>query len=211
MVEGGEIPYLPGALEKQRENFANRFELDPERKCYMPGVPRATYMPYPFQIIQSGEHVMIAYEYASASRDDPHERSRGPRRRRLDGRSVGRWEGDTLVVDVTSQTTETWLDRAGNFHSDELHVVERYTLMGPNHLLYEATLEDPKVFTRPWKISLPLYRRIEPKPAARVQVRRVRRGDHVRTLAQGAVTARCAAVNHMRSNAHSSSDVLIVR
>jgi len=161
IVEGGEIPYLPAALEQQRQNYANRFELDPERKCFMPGIPRATYMPQPFQLFQSGDNISIVYQFANAVRTiymkDP-----GPAPTSFwMGWSVGRWEGDTLVVEVTNQKPETWLDRAGNFHSGELRVEERYTLMGPNHLLYEATLEDPKVFSRPWRISLPLYRRLE--------------------------------------------------
>jgi hypothetical protein len=161
VVEGGAIPYLPAALEQQRQNYANRFELDPERKCFMPGVPRATYLPQPFQIFQSGDNVAIAYQFANAVRtiymSDP-----GPAPTSFwMGWSVGRWEGDTLVVNVTNQKPETWLDRAGNFHSGELRVEERYTLMGPNHLMYEATLEDPNVFSQPWTIRFPLYRRLE--------------------------------------------------
>ncbi len=161
IVEGGEIPYLPAALTQQQQNYANRFELDPERKCFMPGVPRATYMPQPFQIFQSGENVVITYQFANSVRmiymQDP-----GPAPTSFwMGWSVGRWEGDTLVVNVTNQKPDTWLDRAGNFHSGELRVEERYTLMGADHLMYEATLEDPKVFSRPWKISFPLYRRLE--------------------------------------------------
>ncbi len=161
IIEGNEIPYQPWAAEKQKENFANRLELDPEGKCFLPGVPRATYMSYPFQILQTPQVVMIAYQFANAVRtvhmDDP-----GPSPAdSWMGWSVGHWEGDTLVVDVSSMNDQTWFDRAGNFHSDALHVVERYTPMGPDHLLYEATIEDPNVFTRPWNISLPLYRRVE--------------------------------------------------
>ena len=161
IVEGGEIPYQPWAAEKQAENFANRVDLDPEAKCYLPGVPRATYIGQPFQIFQTADYVMIAYQYAGAVRTI-HMNDPGPSP--ADGWmgwSVGRWEGDTLVVDVTSQNDETWFDRAGNFHSDALHVVERYTPMGPDHLLYEATIEDPEVFTRPWSIILPLYRNVD--------------------------------------------------
>ena len=161
IVEGGEIPYLPAALEQQKHNYANRFELDPERKCFMPGVPRATYLPQPFQIFQSGEHLMITYQFANAVREI-HLKDPGPAPTSFwMGWSVGRWDGDTLVVSVTNQKPDTWLDRAGNFHSGELRVEERYTVMSPNHLLYEATLEDPKVYSRPWKISFPLYRRLE--------------------------------------------------
>ena len=162
IIEGDEIPYQPWAAERQKENFANRLELDPEGKCFLPGVPRATYLPYPFQILQTPPHVMIAYQFANAVRT-VHMTDPGPAPAdSWMGWSVGHWEGDTLVVDVSSMNDQTWFDRAGNFHSDALHVVERYTPMGPNHLLYEAMIEDPNVFTRPWTISLPLYRRIEP-------------------------------------------------
>jgi hypothetical protein len=161
VVVGEEIPYQPWAAAKQQENFANRLELDPEGKCFLPGVPRATYMPQPFQILQTADYVMIAYQYAGATRTI-HMQDPGPApAESWMGWSVGRWEGDTLVVDVTSQIEQTWFDRAGNFHSDALHVVERYTPLGDNHLTYEATIEDDKVFTRPWTIRLPLYRRLE--------------------------------------------------
>ena len=128
----------------------------------MPGVPRATYMPFPFQIVQTPKHILMTYEFANASRviymDDPKLESPADT---WMGHSRGRWEGETLVVDVTSFTDQTWFDRAGNFHSDALHVVERYSAIGPDALKYEVTLEDPKVFTRPWKISMPLYRRLD--------------------------------------------------
>ena len=161
VVEGDTIPYLPAALAKKKENFANRLTADPEIKCYLPGVPRATYMPYPFQIFQSEKAIAIAYEYDGAYRNiylkDP-----GPAPAdSWMGQSVGHWEGDTLVVDVTGLDERTWLDRAGNYHSDAVHVVERYTPLGPNTLTYEATMEDPKVFSKPWKISMPLYRHVE--------------------------------------------------
>lgn len=162
VVEGGEIPYQPAALAKRKENQANWLRDDPEIKCYLPGVPRATYMPFPFQIVQSSKHLLITYEFAGASRivymDNPKFESP------VDtwmGHSRGHWEGETLVIDVTSFNDQTWFDRAGNYHSDALHVVERYTATSPASLLYEATIEDSKVFTRAWKISMPLYRRLE--------------------------------------------------
>jgi hypothetical protein len=162
VVTGDEIPYQPWAAARQRENFENALIRDPEVKCYMPGIPRATYMPYPFQITQTSSHVLMAYEFASAARI-VYMQERGPSPAETwMGWSNGRWEGDTLVIDVTDFTGETWFDRAGNFHSNALHVVERYTAAGPDHLHYEATIEDPKVFTRPWTISMPLYRRKEP-------------------------------------------------
>jgi hypothetical protein len=164
VVVGGAIPYQPSALARRQENFARRATLDPERKCYLPGVPRITYMPHPFQIVQQADKVSILYEYLRTVRyihtnGNPH--PEGP----LDwwmGDSRGRWEGNTLVVDVNNFNDVTWFDRAGNFHSDALHVIERYTPIGPDHIRYEATIEDPKVFTRPWTISMLLYRRKEP-------------------------------------------------
>jgi len=162
VVEDGEIPYLPWAAERQRENAANWLDRDPELGCYMPGVPRAMYLPYPFQLVQGTNKIMMIFEFANAQRtinlDDvaPYPADA------FMGYSIGRWEGDTLVVDVTNFTPYTWFDRSGNFHSDALRVEERYTLINRDAILYEATIDDPKVFTRPWKISLPLYRRLEP-------------------------------------------------
>jgi hypothetical protein len=162
VVEGNEIPYQPWAAAKKKENAEHWLERDPEITCYMPGVPRATYMPYPFQILQSTDTIVMAYEFAGASRTihlDTVSDSPAPT---WMGWSRGRWEGNSLVVEVTDFNEETWFDRAGNFHSDELHVTERYTPTSADHVLYEATIEDPKVFTRPWKIRMPLYRRLEP-------------------------------------------------
>jgi hypothetical protein len=161
IVEGNELPYLPAAAAKKKENFENRLTADPEVKCYMPGVPRAAYMPYPFQIVQTPKYVLMAYEYAGANRTIFMDKAPPAAADSWMGHSVGRWEGDTLVVDVTAQNDETWFDRAGNFHSDALHVVERYTPLSADALTYEATIEDPKVFSRPWKITMPLYRRLE--------------------------------------------------
>jgi hypothetical protein len=161
VVEGGAIPYKPEALAKKKENFANRTKEDPEVKCYMGGVPRSTYMPYPFQIIQGTGTIMMAYEYAGGVRIINMGK---PTEAPVDswmGWSNGRWEGDTLVIDVTGLNDQTWFDRAGNYHSDALHVVERYTPRSVDTLMYEATIEDPNVFTRSWKISMPLYRRVE--------------------------------------------------
>jgi hypothetical protein len=161
VVVGGEIPYLPAALERRRANRANRWTADPEIKCFMPGVPRANYLPYPFQIVQGTDTIMMTYEFADAVRivhlNDPGE---APADSWM-GWNVGRWDGATLVVDVTAQHDDTWLDRSGNYHSNALHVVERYTLRSADVLLYEATLEDPNVFSRPWTIRMPLYRRLD--------------------------------------------------
>jgi hypothetical protein len=161
VVDGNEIPYLPGMLDKKKENFAKRYSEDPEVKCYLPGVPRAAYMPYPFQIVQSPKTILISYEYASAVRTINMDK---PTKAPVDswmGWSNGHWEGETLVIDVTGLNSKTWFDRAGNFHSDQLHVVERYTPRSADTLMYEATIEDPKTFSKPWKISMPLYRHVE--------------------------------------------------
>jgi hypothetical protein len=162
VVVGEEIPYRPEAVAKKQANAANWVMLDPEVKCYFPGVPRATYMPHPFQIIQGSREILISYQYASAVRPIQMETHTQPPADTWMGWSNGKWEGDTLVVDVTGFNGQTWLDRAGNHHSDALHVVERYTLASPDIIQYEATLEDPKTFTRPWTIRMPLYRHIEP-------------------------------------------------
>jgi hypothetical protein len=161
VVEGGEIPYLPETAAKKKANFENRLTDDPEIKCYLPGVPRATYMPYPFQIVQTSKDILIAYEYAGAMRKIEMTKAPANPADSWMGHSAGHWEGDTLVVDVTSFNDQTWFDRAGNFHSDALHVVERYTPISPDALDYEATIEDPKVFSRPWKMKMPLYRHLE--------------------------------------------------
>jgi hypothetical protein len=165
IVQGNDIPYRPEALARKRENAAHWMTADPEIKCYLPGIPRATYMPFPFQIVQSSglTDILIAYEFASASRIIRMTAKEESPSDTWMGWSRGHWEKDTLVVDVTSFNDQTWFDRAGNYHSDALHVVERYTPITRDALRYEATIEDPKVFTRPWQISMPLYRRLEDK------------------------------------------------
>ena len=161
IVVGGKIPYKPEALLKKQENQKNWIDRDPEVKCFLPGIPRANYMPQPFQLFQSQDSVFFAYQYAGAVRevymDDPGEAP-------VDswmGWSAGSWDGDTLVVKVTGQYDSTWFDRSGNHHSNQMVVTERFTPMSPYHLEYEATIEDPETFTEPWKIKFPLYRRVE--------------------------------------------------
>jgi hypothetical protein len=162
VVEGEEIPYQPWAAARKKENLEHWMDRDPEIKCFQPGVPRGMYMPHPFQIIQSAANVQMVFEYANAQRTihlakmDPY-----PNVAYM-GYAVGHWEGDTLVTDVSDFTDATWFDRAGNFHSDALHVIERFTPAGRDVIRYEATIEDKQVFTRTWKISMPLYRRLEP-------------------------------------------------
>ena len=158
VVVGGDIPYKPEALATRNANKADWLKKDPEIKCYLPGVPRATYMPYPFRIFQSDKSMLIDYEYDGAVRNiqftDP-----GPAP--VDswmGQSVAHWEGDTLVVTVTGLNDQTWLDRAGDFHSDQMTVVERYTPTGPDTMDYQAEITDPETFTRPWKMEMTLYK-----------------------------------------------------
>jgi hypothetical protein len=163
VIEGNEIPYQPWALARKNENYAKRAVADPEANCYLLGVPRIMYAGLPFQIVQTPGQLSMFFEYAHSVRfifmnGAPHPQGS------IDwwmGDSRGRWEGDTLVVDVRHLSDRTWLDRAGNFHSEAMHVVERYTPMGPDHINYEVTIEDPKVFTRPWKMSMLLYRHKE--------------------------------------------------
>lgn len=162
IVVGGEIPYRPEALAKREDNRANWLDRDPEIRCYLPGVPRATYMQFPFQIFQSDRKFMITYEYASAVRDIYMQDPGPPQVDSWMGQSVGHWEGDTFVVEVTGLHDGTWFDRAGNHHSAAMKVTERYTPQGPDHIIYEATIEDPDTFSRPWTIRLPLYRNIDP-------------------------------------------------
>ncbi|HML17156.1 MAG TPA: hypothetical protein VK419_09025 [Bryobacteraceae bacterium] len=161
VVEGGPLPYKPEALAKKKENQQDWLNRDPEIKCYLPGVPRANYMPYPFQILESASAMTFVYEYDGAVRNiylkDP-----GPAPTdSWMGQSVGHWEGDTFVVSVTDMNDKTWFDRSGNFHSDKMHVTERYTRTSADVISYEATIDDPQVFTRPWKMSMALYRRQE--------------------------------------------------
>lgn len=161
IVEGGRIPYNEQALRVRDENKVNAIDKDPLTKCYMPGVPRANYMPFPFQIVQSESVILMAYEFAESNRivyvDQPELESQ------VDawmGHSNAHWEGDTLVVRVTGQMPDTWFDRSGNHHSWEMVVEERWTATGANHIQYEATITDPNTFTAPWTVSFPLYRHV---------------------------------------------------
>ena len=163
VVEGdGQIPYTPEAAAIKKENGERWIDRDPELKCYLPGIPRAMYMPYPFQIVQGTNKINMAYAFTSTARTIHLDKVEGPPDDTYMGHSVGRWEGDTLVVDVTNFNGRNWFDRAGNFHSEALHLVERFTPMSRDAIRYEVTIEDPQVFTRPWTISMPLYRRLEP-------------------------------------------------
>ena len=162
VVEGGEIPYARKAREQRDRNRADWLKLDPEIKCYLPGVPRANYMPYGFQIVQNDDALLFSYEYAGAVRNI---QAANPGPAPIDswmGQSWVRWEGDTMVIETTGFNGQAWLDRSGNFASEQLKVTERYTLTGPNTMMYEATLEDPQVYTRPWTMRMPVYKRVAP-------------------------------------------------
>jgi hypothetical protein len=161
VVEGGDIPYKESALAQREENRQNWITADPEVRCYLPGIPRATYMPYPFKIVQNKDALLFSYAYAGAVRNvalsDP-----GPAP--IDswmGQSWARWDGDTLVIETTGQNNSSWFDRSGNYHSDKLKVTERFTRTSEHTLDYSATLDDPEVFTRAWTISMPLYKRVD--------------------------------------------------
>jgi hypothetical protein len=160
VVVGGSIPYQPAALEKKKENQEHWLERDPEIRCYLPGVPRATYMQFPFQVFQSDKAFFIAYEYAGAVRNVYLKDPGPPQVDSWMGQSIGRWEGGTFVIETNGFHDQSWFDRAGNHHSEALKVTERYTMTGPDHIQYDATIDDSKTFTRPWTIGMPLYRHV---------------------------------------------------
>jgi hypothetical protein len=161
IVEGGAIPYRPEALAKRDENFKQRQTADPEARCYRLGVPRAMYAPYPFQIIQGTDQIMMAFGFAQGLRTiymTDHKESPADT---WMGWSNGRWEGETLVIETTGFNGQSWFDRAGNYQTEGMKVTERISARSADTLNYEATIENPKLYTRPWKISFPLYRRVE--------------------------------------------------
>ncbi len=162
VVDGDQIPYKPWAAARKKENLEHWLDRDPEIKCFQAGIPRAMYMPYPFQIVQSATKIEMIYEYANAQRTIHLNKMEDYPNVAWMGYSVGHWEGDTLVTEVSDFTDGIWFDRSGDFASSALKVRERFTPMGPNVIRYEATIEDPQVFTRTWKISMPLYKHLEP-------------------------------------------------
>jgi hypothetical protein len=165
VVKEGKIPYLPEALARREENRAGWPKTDPEAACYLPGIPRATYMPHPFQIVQGDDDILFVYSFANANRAVHMKDHRTIDEVPVDlwmGWSNGSWDGDTLVVEVIANDDRTWFDRAGNYHTSALKVTERFVPVSENHLQYSATIEDPNVFSRPWTINMPLYRHIEP-------------------------------------------------
>jgi len=163
VVQGdGAIPYTPAALLIKQENADNWIDRDPELKCYLPGIPRAMYMPYPFQISQSAEKIHMTFGFSNAARVIHLDDVTGPPDYTYMGHSVGQWEGDTLVVDVSYFNGRNWLDRAGNFTSESFHITERFSALSADAIWYEATFTDPALYTKPWTIAMPLYRRLEP-------------------------------------------------
>jgi hypothetical protein len=164
VVIGETIPYLPAALARRDENRAGWPALDPEAKCYMPGIPRATYLPHPFEIVQGDGDIFMAYAFANSNRAVHFDDRRTLEEVPVDlwmGWSNGSWDGDTLVVETIANDDRTWFDRSGNYHSAAMSVTERFTLLSDNHIQYEATIEDPNIVSRPWTISMPLYRNVE--------------------------------------------------
>jgi len=165
----GKIPYQPWAAAKQREIFEhhtspNAEQIDPQARCLLSGVPRVMYLPNRFRILQAQGHVVILYEHNHTHREIPMDG-----RPHLDdkirlwmGDSRGRWEGDTLVVETSHFNGKLWFDIVGNFQSDALRVVERFTVVDPDQIHYEATIEDPKLYTKHWKLVVPLLRVKEP-------------------------------------------------
>ena len=164
VIDGdGKVPYKPEALAKRDANRAGWPKADPETNCYLPGIPRATYMPFPFQIVQGGGNILFVYSYATANRIVYMSNHQQPPVDTWMGWSNGHWDGDTLVVENTGFNDTTWFDRAGNYHTGALKVTERFTPVDDAHMNYSATIEDPSVFTRAWTVSMPLYRHIEPQ------------------------------------------------
>jgi hypothetical protein len=159
----GKIPYSTGGAAKRTDNLKNAKTADLVNKCYMPGVPRLMIMGYPFQIFQTDKYVAIVSEYAHVYRmiyldgsghlDFPD---------LWNGDSRGHWDGDSLVVDVTNFNDKTWLDKSGNYHSNQLHVTERFTRTAQGALLYEATISDPMTFSKDWKIAVPMVQKAGP-------------------------------------------------
>jgi hypothetical protein len=165
VVKEGKIPYRPDAVAKRDANREGWPKTDPEAACYLPGIPRATYLPYPFQIVQGDDDILFVYSFANANRAVHLKDTRTIDEVPVDlwmGWSNGRWDGDTLVVEVIANDDRTWFDRAGNYHSNQMKVTERYTLLDANRIQYEATIDDPEIFTTPWTISMHLYRNTEP-------------------------------------------------
>ena len=176
VVEGGVIPYKPDALKERDHYRATAPKYDPEAACYLPGIPRATYMNFPFQIIQGDKgDILMVYEYANANRAIKMGPVGVPSIDTWMGTSYGEWKGDTLQVVTLSQSpgeykapagemmeNKTWLDRSGNYISNNSSVTETFKMIDKDHIAYEATIVDPDLYTKPWKIKLTLYRRLEP-------------------------------------------------
>ena len=153
VVEGGTIPYLPAALAKRDENRAGWPKTDPEAKCYMPGIPRATYMPFPFRIVQGDGDILFVYEFASANRIVHMSNHEEPPVDSWMGWSNGRWEGDTLVIDTVGYNDKFWFDSRGTPHTEQLHTIERWSRPNFGTLVDDFTLDDPGAFSRPVQLK----------------------------------------------------------
>jgi hypothetical protein len=159
----GLIPYKPEARAQREANFKARATEDPVNKCFLPGVPRVMYMPYPFQIFQTPDQITIASEFAHTVRHVYFtKKGHYAEAEFWMGDNRGRWEGETLVLDTGNFNASTWLDQSGNHHSEQLRVIEKLTRVADDRINYEATLTDPAVYTRPWTIRMTLYRLTEP-------------------------------------------------
>jgi hypothetical protein len=164
VVEGGTLPYKPEALAQKERNFAARASDDPRLHCYILGVPRNVYYPAPFQIFERERDLTLVHQFGHQVRTIHTNGTLHPKETDQEfwlGDSRGHWEGDTLVVDVADFNERTWLDRAGNYHSPDMHVTERWRFVDPNTISYTATVEDPQVYTKPWTINVLLNRRRE--------------------------------------------------
>jgi hypothetical protein len=161
----GQIPYQPWARQKQVDLGENHMIEESDAHCFMGGLPHSMYTPFGMRILQPPGFVVMTWEFMHSYRiipldGRPHV---APGIHLWEGDSRGKWDGDTLVIDVTNQVGRTWLDQSANFHSDAIHVVERITPIDSNNLRYEATIEDPKVYTRPWTIQFFFSRILDPK------------------------------------------------
>ena len=159
----GRIPYKPEAAAKAHDLAQNHMYEEPEAHCWESGVPHSAYQQFGFQIVEPAGYLLINFEYAHSYRIIPTDNRPhiAPSVKLFMGDSVGHWEGDTLVIDTTNQNGKTWFDMAGNFTTPNIHVVERITPVDANTISYEATIEDPTIYTRPWKIAGTWGRRLE--------------------------------------------------
>jgi hypothetical protein len=154
-------PYQDWAAKKVVESFNKRAIDDPTALCLPPGVPRSVMLGlFPQKIVQTPKEIVVLYEYMHTFRMIPlNAKHPDDVLASYMGDSVGHWEGDTLVVDVIGFNDKTWLAGTGTFHSEALHITERYTRVDRDRINYEVTMDDPKVFTKPWTLTSSLMLR----------------------------------------------------